>query len=122
GCSCTCDAPKSVLARAPFADVLQRRGREREDDDGEDDVREIVLDPRDVAEEESRVDEKPDPQRAAGEVERDEAAVVHLRDAREEGRERAHDGREAADDDGEAAVLLVETPRTLQILRLEPAR
>ena len=51
-----------------------------------------------------------------------EAAVAHVRDARDERRESADHGHELGVDDGFAAVLLVERVGALQVLLLEEAR
>ena len=63
-----------------------------------------------------------DPADAAEDVERQEAAVVHLADAGDDGRERAHERHEARDDDRLAAVALVELLRAQEVLAREEQR
>ena len=61
------------------------------------------------------------PRRAADDVVARELAVAHLRDAGDDGHERADERHEARDDDRLPAVLLVEVVRRLQVLGPEQA-
>src|SRR5262249_42473233 len=104
-----------------LAKVRHQRGHQRDDDDADHDPRQVVLDPRDIPEEETRVGERAHPCRGAHDVVAEELAISHLPRGGEEGGEGAHDRQKAADDDGEAAVFFVEAMRALEVLRLEPA-
>ena len=91
-------------------------------DDPDDDVGEVLLDPRNVAEKIAGIHQRRDPGDRADHVVREETLIRHSGHTREERRERADDRNEAADDDRDSAVLVVEGLRLQQVLALEPAR
>src|SRR6187455_339282 len=83
-----------VYRRLAFPAGLEPRpdhGHEAHGDDPDDDQREVALDPGDVAEEETGVGERGDPQQGAHHVEGGEAPRVHGAQARHERDVGAHD-------------------------------
>ena len=124
--TCVGDAPiardacsgqrSAVCAFATLAQVLEQHRHQRNDDDADHDPNQVVLHPRDVAEQVAGIRERGHPRSGADHVVADELGVGHGADSGEEWREGAHDRHEAADDDREAAVLLVEAVRALQVL------
>ena len=115
-----------LLSRAPLSPAFLHEcgdGRDqRHHDYADDDERQVLLDPRDVAEQIPRIDQRRDPEYGADDVEAQEAAVRHARDPGEERREGPDDRHETADDDRDAAVFVVERLRLAQVLLPEPAR
>src|SRR4051794_38926567 len=79
------------------AEGLDDDGDERDQDDRRDDVVEVALDHRLVAEEVAGEEEGLDPDQATQDVPDREAPVGHAADAGDEGGEGAHDGHEAGE-------------------------
>src|SRR5687768_14227783 len=106
----------------PLACDFDHRGQDAEEDDGEDDVMEVPLHDRLVAENVSSRDEQDDPGDGTDHVESEEARVRHLADTGDERRERAYDRHEARDDDGLATIALVERLSLEQVFLVEEKR
>src|SRR6478672_8871957 len=85
-----------------------RERQQAHGDDADDDRGEVAADPRDVAEEEPRVEEQPHPRHAAGDVVERVFLGAHERHAGHERHVGADDGQEARDHHRLAAVALVE--------------
>jgi len=104
------------------AQDLDHPRQDRDEDDRHDQVVQVALHHRQVAEEIAGVAEQGDPGDGADHVVGGEAAVGHVAHAGDEGGEGAHDGHEAGEDDGLAAVSGVEGLGDLQMAAAEDLR
>src|ERR1017187_3306639 len=113
---------RPVSARAPHPprpQGLPQERQRRDGDDRQDDEREVLLDDRNVAEEEAREHADGDPERTADHVVRQEDAVSHRADTRHEGRERPDDRNEPREDDRFSSVFFVELFGLPEVLLLQ---
>ena len=82
----------------------------------------ISRDPRDEPDEVAEHRQAEAPQQRADQVEERVLALVHVADARGDGREGADDRHEAGEDDRQPAEALEERVRALDVLDAEDAR
>src|SRR4029079_10239867 len=92
-----------------------------EDDDPDDDRRQVVADPGDVAEEVPGIGDRGDPRDRARDVEEREAQRLHLPQPRHERDVGPDDREEPRDHHRLASVALIESVRLLQVHRIEEA-
>ncbi|KAI3488917.1 hypothetical protein L1887_46947 [Cichorium endivia] len=104
------------------ADHADDHRHQRQQDDGDDHQRQVLLDERYVAEEVAEGHQAADPKDGAGHAEAEEARVGHVGDAGDERREGAQDRQEARQGHGLAAMALVEIVSLLEVVAAEDLR
>src|SRR5689334_5517051 len=109
------------LTAGPRTERFHHRWDERNHDDCHNDDMEVALNRWNVSETIPGAAEKRDPCNPAADIRRKEAAVGHLPDAPDEGRERPQDRREPREDDGPAAIPVLEILRPHQVLLIDEA-
>ena len=105
-----------------MANEAEDHRQQRQQDDADHQQRQVLLDERHVAEEVAQGHQAADPGHGADHAEHDEARVVHLRHAGDEGREGPHDGQEARQGHGLAAVAFVELMGAVEVVAAEYLR
>jgi hypothetical protein len=100
-------------ALAVVMDEFNGDGDERDKDDSQDDQGKVIPDKGQVAEIVTDEEEESDPDEATGDVESEEATVIHSPGPGDKGSKGPHDGHKTSQDDGFAAMLSEEGVGTL---------
>src|SRR2546425_9419566 len=101
---------------------LYQRGKHRDEYDGEDNQREVVLDCRDAPESITQGDAEAHPERGGSNAEDEKARVGHRPNSRHEGGKGADNGHEPRENDRLAAVPLEECVGTIEMSPIEKPR
>lgn len=103
----------------PGAQHFDDGGKDRDDDDGDDEQLEVMLYERQVSEKVACIAEQRHPGGSADQVEQHEAGVMHSAHSGDERCESTDDGHEPRENDGFAAVFFVERLRLVYVALLE---
>lgn len=87
-------------------DILNNRRKNGEDDDGKNKQLEVLLNKRELAEKVPAVAEQANPEKSAGNIEKNETMICHGTDTGNKWGKCPDNGNETGDDDGFASVFL----------------
>lgn len=112
-----------TLSVLPVTEHVDRGGKNREDNDAEDDRQEIAINVGNEAPEEVSKQRKPDgPKKPAEDIVRKEVRVAHRSHAGEDGRKGPDDGKKASEDDRLSPMLRVKAFGAKEVLAMEEER